>query len=182
MARKMMLQVFLVMGIGSGLLEGAYFGVTSGLINGLKVGFITAVLFGGLSVAVWHVRHIRAVRRLGYGYNKETLGLYHIRKIELNAPLEQSFDLCVQSINTIKLCKITSEDRDKKVITAKARWHFIMWDTITFTLRKKDENVTEVEIESRPTVTMTIVDYGKSLDNVEKIASFLKKQLLDKSG
>jgi hypothetical protein len=43
-------------------------------------------------------------------------------------------------------------------------------------LRKKDENITEVEIESCPTVAMTIVDYGKSLDNVEKIASFLKKQ------
>jgi len=181
MSRKMMLKVFLVMGLGSGLLEGAYFGITMGVINGLKVGIITCILFGSLSVVVWHVRHIRAVRKLGYGYNKETLGLYHIRKIELNAPLEQSFDLCIQSIKTIKSCEIKSEDREKNVITAVARWHFIMWDTITFTLRKKDENVTEVEIESRPSVSMTIVDYGKSLDNVEKIASFLKMQTVDKS-
>ncbi len=47
-------------------------------------------------------------------------------------------------------------------------------EIIAFDIHKTND-VIQVEISSRSVVHTTLVDYGKNLENVEKIVSFLKE-------
>ncbi len=49
-------------------------------------------------------------------------------------------------------------------------------DVISFEVHRIDDDRTQVKVSSRPAVPTTLVDYGKNLENVERIISFLKKQ------
>jgi hypothetical protein len=48
-------------------------------------------------------------------------------------------------------------------------------DVISFEVRKIDNDRTQIKVSSRPAVRRTLVDYGKNLENMEKISSFLKE-------
>jgi hypothetical protein len=56
---------------------------------------------------------------------------------------------------------------------------FVNWktwgDTISFDITGISDEKTAVKVTSRPTASSTIVDYGKNLENVKTIVSFLEK-------
>ncbi len=75
----------------------------------------------------------------------------------------------------IKKCKIQKEDRYQGKIVARAGMTWRTWaDVISFEVRKIGSDGIQVEVSSRPAVRTTLVDYGKNLENVEKIAGLLK--------
>jgi len=41
-------------------------------------------------------------------------------------------------------------------------------------VKKKRQTVTQVEVSNRPAMCTTVVDYGRNLENVENIISFLR--------
>jgi hypothetical protein len=103
-------------------------------------------------------------------------GVFHVRNIELLLSFERVFDLCVESLRLIPKCKIEEENRFQGIINAHAGMTWKTWgDRISFRISKIDGSKTEVEVSSRPIVKTTLVDYGKNLENIERITTFLKE-------
>lgn len=51
-------------------------------------------------------------------------------------------------------------------------------DTISFEITGIDDESTAVKISSRPTSRTTIVGYGKNLENVKTIVSFIEETIV----
>ncbi len=100
--------------------------------------------------------------------------VHHVRHVELRLPYDQAFDLCISSVNAVKKGKIRMEDRPQGRIEARAGLTWTSWgEVISFDLRRIDEDRTRVEVSSKPVLRTTLVDLGKNLENVEKIAGSL---------
>ncbi len=174
------LKLFLALGIPPGILTGAFGSFLFGFPVGLFVGLIAGLFAGGLfslPVGYLHrlsVRRMLAVRRMPYGEPEGAMEVRHVRHVELRLPYDQAFDLCISSLNAVKKGRIRREDRPSGRIEAKAGMTWKSWgEVISFDLRRIDENRTRVELSSKPVLRTTLVDGGKNLENVEKIAGTL---------
>jgi hypothetical protein len=88
------------------------------------------------------------------------------------------FDLCVASLSLFRRCIIQEENRSLGRIVARTGINWKTWgDVITISFKRTGSNCTYIQISSRPNARTTIVDYGKNLENVERIVSFLKKNI-----
>ncbi len=97
---------------------------------------------------------------------------------DFHVPYDQVFNLCINSLRLIKNCKIKEADQLSGRIIAKAGLNWKTWsDTIIFIIHRTEEGATHVELSSRPTARTTIVDFGKNLENVETIITFLRHSL-----
>ena len=102
------------------------------------------------------------------------MGVHHVRSVELRLPYDKAFELCVESLSTIKRCTIRNEERAQGKILARAGINWKTWgEVLSFELRHRGDEGTQIEISSRPAIRVTFVDFGKNLDNVEKISGFL---------
>jgi hypothetical protein len=110
---------------------------------------------------------------MSYGKSEEAMGVYHVRNVELRLPYDKTVDLCIESLRLIKKCKIQKEDRSQGKIVARAGMTWRTWgDVISFDFLKIGNDRIQVEVSSRPAVRTTLVDYGKNLENVERIVGF----------
>jgi len=171
---KRYLKLFLASAIPFGISMGIFNSFQHGIHSGLVAGVVSGVFFGGLMSVILAFLHSRTVRRMPYGKSEEAMGVYHIRNVELMLPYDKAFDLCVEALSMIKNCKVQDEDRSQGKILGKAgkTWK-TFGDTISFELTKIGNEI-QIEVSSRPTVPTTLVDYGKNLENVNKIEGFLK--------
>jgi len=159
------------------LATGIPFGILVGILSGPVYGLSAGIFFGGFMSLILGFLHSWSVKRMPSGKSEEAKGVYHVRNIDLQLPYDKAFDLCIESLDLIKRCKIRKEDRSQSKIDARAGITWKTWgDTISFDVRKIDNDRTQVEVSSRPSVRTTLVDYGKNLENVERISSFLKEQ------
>ncbi len=171
---NLFLRLFFGFGIPFGLVMGVFYSLLGGLIVGLLVGLFSTFLFGGLMSLIAGSLHIHYVRQIRSGESEEALGVHHVRRVELRLPYEEAFDLCISSLNAVKKGRIRREDRPSGRIEAKAGMTWVSWgEVISFDLRRIDENRTRVEVSSRPVLRTTLVDLGKNLENVERIAGTL---------
>jgi hypothetical protein len=171
------LKLFLAAGIPFGIFMGIFYILVDGLIIGLIKGLIAGILFGGLMSLILGLLHTSSVKRMPYGKSKEAMKVHQVRNIELQLPYDKVFNLCVDSLGLIKECEIQEKDHLQGKIVAKSGTTWKSWgEIITFQLHKIDNKTTQVIVSSRPVVSTTIVDYGKNLENVERITSFLKEQ------
>ena len=155
----------IVIGIVNSYRYGPYAGLISGMAAGLFFGFVMYIILG---------LHRKSVRKIGDGKFRDETAIHHFRNINLNLPFDRAFDLCIESLSLINSCTIRNADRMNGKIIAKAGLNWRTWsDTITFTIRSRGDGRTDVELSSRPTARTTIIDFGKNLENVETIISFL---------
>ncbi len=97
--------------------------------------------------------------------------------MELRLLYDQAFDLCLSSVRAVRKGKIRGKDRPLGRIDLKAGMTWKTWgEVISFDLRRMDENRTRVEVSSGPALRTTLVDYGKNLENVERIMGFLTRR------
>ena len=138
-------------------------GILSGLVFGTVVSFILISLHKSLS------------RKVVPGASIHDFDIHQKRNIELDIPIEQAFSLCIKSLKTINRCRVIAQSLDNGEIKARAGLNLKTWgDDIYFKLTHETGS-TVVEISSRPSAKSTLVDFGKNLDNVERI----KRILLD---
>ena len=171
------LKLFLATGIPFGIFMGIFYSFRYGFSSGLADGLFAGIFFGGFMSLILGFLHSRSVKRMPYGKSKEAMDVHHVRNIELRVSYDKAFDLCIESLNLIKRSKIRKEDRSQGKIDARAGINWKTWgDLISLDVRKKDNDRTQVIVLSRPVVRTTLVDYGKNLENVERISSFLKEK------
>lgn len=172
---------YLKLFLGTGIPFGIFMGISNsfryGFPSGLVEGLFAGIFFGGFMSLILGFLHSRSVKRMPSGKSEEAMDVHHLRNVELWLPYDKVFNLCVESLRLIKKCKIQKEDISQGKIVAKASMTWKTWgDVISFDVRKIDNDRTQVIVSSRPAVRTTLVDYGKNLENVERISSFLKEQ------
>ncbi len=98
------------------------------------------------------------------------------RELTLPLPPAEAYTLCLRSLETIPNCMLPTQNAAVGRITARTGVSWRSWgDEIAFQLYSEEGTSTRVEITSRPVVRTTLVDFGKNLENVEKIAEFLRQ-------
>jgi hypothetical protein len=154
--------VLCVDGVGRALLVG---GVVT-LALGMPYGLAMSLILGG-----WH---ILAVRRLGHRLTDETLCVRQRRQLMVGLPLPQAFALCTASIRFLGNADVEEEsDSAAGVILVTKRWSLLsIGERIRFKLHQAEDG-TAVEIECRPWVRTTMIDFGTSLRNMDAIVGFL---------
>jgi hypothetical protein len=136
------------------------------------IGFAIGVV-EGLIFQLW--AEIRT-RKLSKSKNAEDYSVQQKREVVVLTNFEAALDLCRQTISDLG-AKIKSEKPAERIIKAKTRMNFHSFGTaITFNLKPINENLTEIEIQTRPSIRTTIVDYGESYKTIEKIVETLKEK------
>ena len=170
---KLFLGMFIPFALCFGLLgfltyDDSFLGLRISLYISAAVGAIASISLGSA--------HIFCVRRWSFLKSDRPLGVRHIREFEILLPYDGAFELCVQSLSSIKRCRILEEDQVRGSILAKTG---LTWkafgDLVSFGLRKIDDDRTHVEVTSKPGLHTRLVDFGMNLDNVERLTKFLKQ-------
>ena len=88
---------------------------------------------------------------------------------DLNLPYEQAFRACGSALDNMALREVQS-DESSGAITAKTKMTWKSFgEIIDIRIIGLNENKTRIEVQSRPLLRTTMVDYGKNLENIEKI-------------
>jgi len=172
-----MLKIFILSGVPFAVFTGTYYTYRFGLRTGITAGLTGGLALGLFLTAVVGFLHRRCVRKIAGDAAAQHMGVHAIRDIELPMSFEQAFALCIESLECINRCTVIEQDRPQGRITARTGINWKTWgDTISFRLSSLNGRGTRVNISSRPTARTTLVDFGKNLENVNKIVSFLNRQ------
>ncbi len=166
--------VTLVLGIPLGLFVGILSSIMTGFLPKVTVSLIVGFFLSGIMVFTLELLHRRSVKHLSYGVSEETIGVYHVRNINLQLSYDKVFDDCIASFELIK-GKIKREDRLKGIIIGSTFTLGKGGNIVSFKIERSNNNKIKVEVSSRPVPRTRFFDFGKNLENVEKIASFLKE-------
>jgi hypothetical protein len=170
------LKIFLATGIPFGIFMAVLFSIIYGINAGLPGGLISGLIFGFLMFIILGYLHNRAVNKIAGDISYGSMGTCHAQNIELQLPYERAFDLCIRSLDLIGRCRVLEEDRSEGMIVARSSVNWKTWgDTISYDISRTDNDSTAVKVSSRPTSWSTLVDYGKNLENVKIIVSFLEQ-------
>ncbi|MCP4373237.1 MAG: hypothetical protein GY797_34800 [Deltaproteobacteria bacterium] len=136
-----------------------------------------SIIMGGMMSLSIGSLHIVSAKKVQTEKTEGILNIHQTRSIQLEYPYRKAFELCTLSLKTIDNCKIQRTDRNKGTIEAKTG---ITWktfgDIVSFKIQRLDGDRTQVEVSSKPVWHTALVDYGKNLENVEKIVAFLKSK------
>lgn len=142
--------------------------------NLLSLILIQAIAFILILWLVLWWMHRRSIKRRGFSLTKQNLSVVHQRELRLSLPYEQAFTKCKEAILQLSRITLKQEDYSKGMLIANSR---ISWESfgenIALDIRAIDENTTQVGFTSRPIVSTTKFDYGKNLENVERIRDYL---------
>lgn len=116
-------------------------------------------------------------RRISGRNDEEVYKARQKRNLTLLVNYDKAFEICKEAVNSLNRAKIKSEDLEKGIIKVKTG---ITWDSfgqiITLSLTKINENLTEVEISTRPIPRTALVDYGEGWKYSEEISKYLKEK------
>lgn len=104
---------------------------------------------------------------------EDDFSTYQNRTVSLLCEFDKAFDLCLESIEFLKKGKIELADKEQSIIKAKTGINLKSFgNLVEFKLKEITENLTEVEISTKPSVPTTLIDYGESLETVKKLVDF----------
>ncbi|MBM7702863.1 hypothetical protein [Metabacillus iocasae] len=89
---------------------------------------------------------------------------------------DQAFEYCVEALSELHEPEIQMKDEEKGFIEAKTGQTMESWgEIITIQLETVNEHETNVTITSKPSYSLTIVDYGVNALNVKQLTAYLEK-------
>ena len=134
-------------------------------ILGAAVGFL------GLLCDNWRARKITGTN------DKEIYKVRQKRNLTLLLNYAKAFECCQEAVEALNPAKIKEESSERGVIKFRTSSN---WETfghiITINLKKINENLTEVEIRTRPIPRTILVSSGYSWKYVEEICDYLKER------
>ena len=142
----------------------------------LYFGTLMFVIFGSIAF-VFSFIQVMWSKRIQPEKPEEAQKVRHVREIELQLPYNDAFNVCCESLASIQCCAIEKKDLSQGKIVAKAGTSLRSWgEVITFDIEQVDAWRTRVRVSSRSPLRTTIIDWGKNLENVQKIAQYLKEK------
>ena len=119
-----------------------------------------------------------AIARKVTGRNdKEIYIVRQRRNLTLLLNYQKAFECCREAVNELNPAKIKENNLESGIIKFRTRmkWHNF-GDIITINLKKINENLTEVEIRTRPIPRTILSSTGESWKYVEDICNYLKER------
>lgn len=151
----------------------------SGLIFGMPFDLTTIIgwgVGGFLMAVILQLWGDLRTRKFSENKDEKDFSVIQNRKLTLLMKKEAAFDLCMDSIADVS-AKVVNKNIEKGFIKAKTKMNFHSFGTeITFNLSQIADNLTEVEVQTRPSVKTTMVDYGESLRIIQEINQNLKEK------
>lgn len=157
-----------------------FFGMSQFLMGSdLTESMIIGLIFGTFMVVILGIANYISVKSRG---GNASTSVVQESTVDLKLSMEEAFQYCKVATSTIKGTKVTFEDLNLGIIRAKTPLNISTWgDVIEFELHKVTEETTKVRVKSKPVLTTTIIDYGKNLENINKITRYLeRKEVVDK--
>ncbi|WP_110111800.1 hypothetical protein [Bacillus sp. CGMCC 1.16541] len=104
---------------------------------------------------------------------KGSVKQHHV--VTLPLPYEQTFLLCVQALSELHEPTIHTQDETQGLIEVETGQTLKSFgEIVTIQLEKENEHTTKVTIASRPSQSLTLVDYGVNAVNVKQLTAFLE--------
>lgn len=170
------IKLFLEMGIPFGLIMGAIIGIKSGFLNGAYSAVVLGAFFGFFMALILGVSHQSAVKKIGADYGADLLKLHQTRSLTIDKPVAEVFDVCLKSLQSLKGCRIKSENKAAGTITGKMGSGLAAFgDSLEVTVSPNDGGSSTVVISSKPSLQTTVVDYGSNAKNVQRFVEELSK-------
>ena len=141
--------------------------------------------FAALSFAFYSIAgfvlvafHRDKVKSLTDQTSEAAFSVQQERTLILHLSFGKAFTACKESLSIIDKHWIIEDNTTEGRIFIRTKPTLLEWwrDTVTFTLSKVGDKLTEVKIESRPTGRTPFIDYGKNLGRIEKLADFLEQK------
>ena len=174
--KNLFVKLLLMSGIPFGFLMGIMSLQMGDNADAIRNGILSGLLFGTFVSYILISLNKSLSRKVVSDASMPDFDIHQVRRIVMGMPYEQAFSQCIQSLKTINRCRIISQSLDNGEIRARAGLNWKTWgDDININLTE-GKDTTEVEISSRPSARSTLVDFGKNLDNVERIRRFLLGQ------
>src|SRR5262249_30211950 len=116
--------------------------------------------------------HVYSVWRLGYRLTDETLSVRQRRRLRVELPFAEVFTLCLASVRYLDWADVEEEETDFATGVILAKRRLGCGEHVRFRLRAVDGG-TDVVIECRPHLRITLVDDGSSLQTMDALVGFL---------
>lgn len=134
------------------------------------LGFLLMIFAGFGRLVHWASTRGRAAKET------ESKSVHQTRELELRLPDDKVFDLCMASLSLVR-GMVQQEERSMGRLVAKTGFSWKSnGEIIDFTLTKLEDEHTRVVISSKPAISITLVDWGRNKQNIERISEFLKKR------
>ncbi|QOY35463.1 hypothetical protein AWH56_022705 [Anaerobacillus isosaccharinicus] len=142
----------------------------------LTESMIIGLIFGTFMVVTLGIANYITVKSRG---GNASTSVVQESTVDLHLSMEEAFQYCKVATSTIKGTKVTFEDFNRGVIRAKTPLNISTWgDVIEFELHKVTEETTTVRVKSKPVLATTMIDYGKNLENINRITRFLERKVV----
>jgi hypothetical protein len=136
----------------------------------IRLGLLT----GAFMTLILAPIHYFQVRKVAQG---KSFDLSPIQQRKLVSKLNPSVVLkhCAFALQQLP-ARIVESDTGKNYITARTKANCKTWgDVIRIDVAQLDNENTQVKIVCRPSLKMTLVDYGRNYENAEKLLSLISK-------
>ena len=165
---KLYLKLWLAMAIPYGLLMAIFMTDPAvGALTGALFGTIMSLIFGTLQHQSFRGKKADAERSV-----KQS------RNIELDLPIDEAFNLCLEAYTQLRRAVIRKIDRESHTIEIRTGINWLTYgEIITLHLSPIDLHTTEVVVNSRPRIKSVMIDYGRNLQNVNLIMLHLREQI-----
>ena len=159
-----------------GILMGILGVMAFGFSFGLKFGILFFLLIWGI-VLVLSFIHVKLSERMHPEDPDEVHKVHHVREIELPLPFNDAFNLCNESLTLFDRCAIVKKDLSQgKIVAERGPSLRSMGEVISFDIQQTNVWQTRIMLSSKPPLRTTIIDFGRNLKNVEKIAQYLREK------
>jgi hypothetical protein len=170
----MYFNMFIIAGTTYALLLGLLTLVSTGPAFNIITVLQAGIFFGAFMSMVCVTAHLLAIVLRRYPVSAETLGVAHARQIKITMPYSDTYNACLSSIRAIRGGHIVLADRDRGYIKARIPVNLLSFgEEIQLNIHDDDDGASQVDIYGHPVIRWTLLDYGKNLENVEKICGFL---------
>jgi len=138
---------------------------------------VRGVLFGIGMSALLGTLHIMRVRKKAGEYDTgDIYSTTQLRELKCRLPYDRVFSLMGHYLKEVAGFTVTLADQEAGRLEARSGLSFAstFGNKVTVTLRKAEEEATEVTITSRPLLFSILADYGESLAIAGEAAAFLR--------
>lgn len=166
---------YLIIFLKSGLLFGLSMGVVYSIQNkdiiAGTIGGIAAGILFGLVISLFSYITDKKLKKEGLVNNGADV--YQVREYIISKPSLETLDVFKEALSIFKKYKTVKEEKNSITIKTGFSWKSF-GEIIVLSYKPINDTETQINISSRPSIKLTLVDYGINFQNVEKIEKYFK--------
>jgi hypothetical protein len=165
-------------------LTALFFGVWMGIVYSFQFGnvyialtsaSIAGIVFGFIMAAFSYFSDQNLKKK---GIDTSNTKPRQSRKISVDRTINEVIPICEKAILSLNKAVIKEKNLQNGTLRAKTKMTWKSFgEIIKISTQSLGDNETLIEIKSSPFIPTTVFDYGRGLENVETIVSYIKSEL-----